>query len=93
MGIDPAGKPIGNAMPRYQMSIADMNHLLAYLHVLGKEIDPGVSDSELRIGVLLPAGERVAEMKAAIQEALQAFALEVRSRAAADRPCKRLRST
>ncbi len=77
LGIDPTGNPIGNVMPRYQMSIADMNNLLAYLHVLGKEIDPGISDSELRIGVLLPAGNRVTEMKAAIREALQSFALDV----------------
>ena len=76
LGIDPAGKPVGAVMPRYQMSYADMNSLLAYLHVLGREIDPGVGESEVRIGVLLPPGDRLSEMRDAIRVSLESFAAD-----------------
>ncbi len=37
MGIKSDGGKIHNLMPRYKMSIKDMNHLLAYLEVLGED--------------------------------------------------------
>ncbi len=37
LGIKNDGENIHNMMPRYKMSIEDMNHLLAYLAVLGKD--------------------------------------------------------
>ncbi len=30
-GLDPAGKPLDSAMPRWQMSVADLDDLIAYL--------------------------------------------------------------
>jgi len=76
LGIDPKGNAIGSVMPRYQMSLSDMASLLKYLRILGTEIEPGVGDSEVRIGVLLPPGERLSEMRAAIRETLEAFAAD-----------------
>jgi len=37
MGINPNGDQLHAMMPRYNMSITDMEHLLAYLSILGDE--------------------------------------------------------
>ena len=56
-GLDPAPNPLNVTMPRYEMSAADLADLTAYLKVLGREPEPGVTDDAVCIGVLLPAGE------------------------------------
>jgi ABC-type branched-subunit amino acid transport system substrate-binding protein len=53
-GHDPAGQPLHEAHPRYQMDERDLEDLVAYLKVLGREPVPGVSDDEIRVGMLLP---------------------------------------
>lgn len=55
MGVDPAGNELHAAMPRYRMSLGDMDALLAYLQKLGTDRDPGVLDDTLRLGTFLPA--------------------------------------
>ena len=52
MGIDPAGNKLNNAMPKYAMTQADMNDLIAYLEVLEKEATIGISDTSIHIGWL-----------------------------------------
>lgn len=37
MGVNHEGDNMHNMMPRYKMSLSDMNHLLAYLAVLGED--------------------------------------------------------
>jgi ABC-type branched-subunit amino acid transport system substrate-binding protein len=54
-GIDPAGHELGLTMPRFHMSAADMDSLIAYLRLLGSESDPGLTDSSIRIGTIIPA--------------------------------------
>lgn len=34
-GVDPAGKPLSDAMPRWSMSRGDLNDLIGYLKMLG----------------------------------------------------------
>lgn len=53
-GMNPYGGSLHAAMPRYQFSKADMSNLLAYLKRLGNEPIPGVTDKEIRIGMVLP---------------------------------------
>jgi ABC-type branched-subunit amino acid transport system substrate-binding protein len=77
MGIDPAGNPLQATMPRYKFEAADLANLIAYLHVLGTENDPGVGDAELRLGVVLPSGSGLMEMRAAIRGVLEAFERDV----------------
>lgn len=73
MGIDPAGTELHVAMPRFRMSHQDMEDLLAYVRLLGREVDPGVSDTALRIGVVLPpSGGPVSAMGQAVRAALTA---------------------
>jgi cytochrome c553 len=52
LGVD--GKPLQKTMPRYRMTIGDIEDLLAYLERLANDREPGVSDDALRIGVILP---------------------------------------
>lgn len=52
MGFDAGGRPLDAAMPRFQMSIADLAALLAYLPRLGHEPEPGVTDEEIRVAVV-----------------------------------------
>jgi ABC-type branched-subunit amino acid transport system substrate-binding protein len=56
-GIDPAGNTLAEQMPRFQLAPAEMGALVAYLQCLGNEQAPGVSESIIRIGSILPAGQ------------------------------------
>ncbi|MBC3917146.1 hypothetical protein H8L32_06640 [Undibacterium sp. CY18W] len=52
-GVGSNGQVLHPLMPRYQFDAASLDDLLAYLNVIGKDT-PGVSESVLRIGVMLP---------------------------------------
>jgi hypothetical protein len=54
LGLDSGGRPLQSVMPRFQLSYRDANDLVAFLKKLGRVSDPGLSDSEIRIGVVLP---------------------------------------
>lgn len=54
MGYDPAGNRLNVAMPRYRMTLDDMADLLAYLQRLGEDRDPGIEETRLRLGTVLP---------------------------------------
>jgi ABC-type branched-subunit amino acid transport system substrate-binding protein len=73
MGIDPAGNKLHVAMPRFQMSHEDINALIAYLKRLGRDLDPGLSDSTIRIGTVLPTTGALAEAGRAIRSVLTAY--------------------
>ncbi|MBL8298090.1 MAG: c-type cytochrome [Rhodanobacteraceae bacterium] len=51
MGVDAGGQPLDTAMPRYALSLADADDLLAYLAQLDEQQEPGVTAEHLRIGV------------------------------------------
>jgi ABC-type branched-subunit amino acid transport system substrate-binding protein/cytochrome c553 len=77
-GLDPAGNRLLNVMPRYQMAREDLNDLIAYLKRLGTDRDPGVSNGEIRIGMLVPAQKgALAEMGGAIKAVVAAYFEEV----------------
>lgn len=72
LGIDPAGNPLHVAMPRFRMSLQDMADLTAYLKRLGSEPEPGVSDTEVRIGVVLPPAGPLTPLGRAVRAAVEA---------------------
>lgn len=72
LGIDPAGNELNPVMPRYRMSREDMEDLLAYLQQLGTGSEPGVGETELRIGVVLPPAGPLSGMGQAVRAALAA---------------------
>jgi ABC-type branched-subunit amino acid transport system substrate-binding protein len=56
LGIDSAGAPMNAAMPRYRLSLDECADLLSYLKRLGRDPDPGLTDAEVYLGVILPPG-------------------------------------
>ncbi|GMV31296.1 MAG: hypothetical protein AMXMBFR59_34210 [Rhodanobacteraceae bacterium] len=62
LGLDAGGQPLDAAMPRYALSLADADDLLAYLARLDQRHEPGVTSDRLRIGV------RGAELTAPAQD-------------------------
>lgn len=51
LGMDAGGQPLDTAMPRYALSLADADDLLAYLAALEQRHEAGVTPQRLRIGV------------------------------------------
>jgi ABC-type branched-subunit amino acid transport system substrate-binding protein len=76
-GIDSSGASLATIMPRYRMSSSDLTDLIAYLHVLGSDRDPGITSSELRVGVLLPAGPHFLGTRDAVSAVLDAYARKI----------------
>jgi len=77
-GIDSAGNRLEVTMPRFRMSAADMADLIAYIKLLGHELDPGLSASEITVGVLLPPnGNRLQEN---LRRALDAWSTDLNER-------------
>lgn len=73
MGIDPSGSPLNRAMPRYNLSQQDLDDLIAWLQKIGTDLPPGVTETSIRVGVLLPPTETFAELNRAVSTTLSAF--------------------
>jgi hypothetical protein len=54
MGLDPARHRLHPAMPRYRLSLRDADDLVAYLARVGSDADPGLTATELSLGVTVP---------------------------------------
>ena len=76
LGIDASGNRLDPAMPRYRLTHEQAADLLAYLEVLGRDADPGVTENALKIGVVLPPESGPAPARG-IREVLAAFARQV----------------
>lgn len=61
-GIDPGGNKLLQAMPRYSMSREDLSDLVAYLQLVGKDAQPGVSDNKIVIGTIVPTKGNLVEL-------------------------------
>jgi ABC-type branched-subunit amino acid transport system substrate-binding protein len=76
LGIDASGNRLDPAMPRYRLTHEQAADLVAYLEVLGREADPGVTENSLKIGVILPPANGAGSARG-IREIIAAFALQV----------------
>jgi ABC-type branched-subunit amino acid transport system substrate-binding protein len=79
-GVDPGGNALHVAMPRYRMSAEDMADLIAYLKRIESERDPGLSETSLTVGAVLPTQGALADIGAAIKDALTAYFTEINIR-------------
>jgi len=77
LGFDPAGNELHLAMPRYRMSLEDMEALVAYMRRLGTDPDPGITGEALHLGTLLPPEGLATGVAEAIESVLKAFVAEV----------------
>lgn len=74
MGIDSSGNRLHPGMPRYRMTRAQMNDLVAYLKKIGKDadLDPGIGEESVTIGAALPVTGGLARIGEDIKSALEA---------------------
>ncbi len=54
-GIYPGGETADPSMPAFAISESDLDDLIAYLKRLGELPEPGLTDSSLKVGTVLPA--------------------------------------
>jgi ABC-type branched-subunit amino acid transport system substrate-binding protein len=78
-GLDPAGNKMVVAMPTYRLPQQDMADLIAYLKRIETDRDPGLTETSLVLGTVLPDQGPLAEMGQAMREVLQAYFDEVNS--------------
>src|SRR5215218_11365531 len=79
-GIDPAGNDLAVAMPRYRISIEDMNDLIAYIKRLEFDRDPGLTSESIDVGVPLPASTGLAPLGEAVRQIITAYFNELNAR-------------
>jgi ABC-type branched-subunit amino acid transport system substrate-binding protein len=72
-GLDSAGNRLHEAMPRYRMTREDIADLTLYLKRIGKDLDPGVTDTSITIATTLITDGPFREMSRAVREALAAY--------------------
>ena len=76
-GLDASGGRMHPGMPLYQMSADQMADLIAYMKKLGGEIDPGLSETTIKVGAALPLTGALASIGEDVRNALAASFAEV----------------
>jgi ABC-type branched-subunit amino acid transport system substrate-binding protein len=72
-GVDPAGNEMAVAMPRFQMSAEDIADLIAYLKRIETDRDPGLTETSIKVGTIVPQHGALTEIGAAIKDVLTAY--------------------
>lgn len=79
-GVAPAGVRLHPGMPLYQMTDEQMSDLIAYLKKLGREVEPGVSEATVKVGVALPLSGSLTQIGEDIKATLAACFAEVNAK-------------
>ena len=79
-GVDPAGNELAVAMPRYRISIEDMNDLIAYIKRLEFDRDPGLTSESIEVGVPLPSNTALAGLGQAVRQVISAYFEDLNAR-------------
>jgi ABC-type branched-subunit amino acid transport system substrate-binding protein len=79
-GLDPAGNKLAVAMPTYRMSQEDMTNLIAYLKRIETDTDPGVDDTSIVLGTVMPEQNALSGLAQSMGDVLQAYFAEINSR-------------
>lgn len=79
-GVDASNNALLIAMPRYNLSAEDMADLIAYLKRIDTDLDPGLTESSLTVGLVVPSQGAFAEMGAAMKDVFNAYFDDVNSR-------------
>ena len=79
-GLDPAGNKMAVAMPVYRMTQQEMTDLIAYLKRIETDRDPGLTETTLVLGTVVPDKGPLAALGEAMREVLQAYFAEINSR-------------
>lgn len=62
VGVDPSRGRLHPGMPRYRISDEQAANLVAYLKKLGREVEPGVSETTIKVGAALPLSGALAQV-------------------------------
>src|SRR5512133_2499966 len=76
-GLDPAGNKLAVAMPTYRLPQEDMANLIAYLKRLETDTDPGLSDTSIVLGTVLPEKAVLSGLASSMGDVLQAYVAEI----------------
>jgi ABC-type branched-subunit amino acid transport system substrate-binding protein len=76
-GVDPKGNTLQVAMPRYKLAAEDMADLIAYLKRIETDHDPGLTDTTIGVGLLVPAKGALGETGQAIKAVTAAYFEEI----------------
>ena len=79
-GLDPAGNKLAGTMPRYWMPREDLADLVAYLKRLGRERDPGLTETSIKVGTIIAGQGPLAESGKAAKAALEAYFADINAR-------------
>lgn len=79
-GFDPAGNKLAVAMPTYRMSQEDMANLIAYLKRIETDADPGINETSIVLGTVLPEKAALSGLAQSMGDVLQAYFAEINSR-------------
>jgi ABC-type branched-subunit amino acid transport system substrate-binding protein len=71
--VDPAGNKLAVAMPRYEMAPEDIADLIAYLKRIETDRDPGLTETTITVGTIVPQQGALAEIGAAMKDVLTAY--------------------
>lgn len=78
-GLDPAGNKLAVAMPTYRMPHEDMQNLIAYLKRIETDTDPGLTDTSIVLGTVLPEKASLNGLAQSMGDVLQAYFAEINS--------------
>ena len=78
-GTDPAGNKLLPVMPRYVLSPEDLADLVVYLQRLGKYTEPGISESKITIGTVVPSRGTLVDLGNAATTVIKAYFDEINS--------------
>ena len=76
-GLDPAGNKLAVAMPTYRMPQEDMANLIAYLKRIETDTDPGLTDTSIVLGTVLPDKAALSGLAQSMGDVLQAYFAEI----------------
>jgi ABC-type branched-subunit amino acid transport system substrate-binding protein len=76
-GVDQANNTLDRSMPIYQMSEQDIDDLVAYMKVLEFDLDPGLTDDDIRVATLLPLSGGAGAVGEAMRQVMEGYFAEV----------------
>ena len=79
-GLDPDFNKLDRSMPLYNLSVEDMDSLVAYLRFLERDWDPGIGKDSIQVGTLLPLQGPRGDLGQAMAQVMLAYFKEVNQR-------------
>jgi len=72
-GMYPGEQKGDPSMPVYTLSQEDLDAVVAYLKRLENDPDPGVTDTAIRVGTILPSEGRIGEMAQVMRKTIEGY--------------------